>query len=150
MIKYIASDWNKVCWKSDTRCWEPLRLSGELHIPYVQHYSTLAHTGSYGAEPFQPFNTNGLKENKASEHLYYIPSILWEPGRWWESWWETDMEKGKRQKNRTLNGHQDLFLCSLNMHDTLISLLIQGEGDTVHLHCPEELQPANSLPIHRF
>lgn len=102
---------------------EPLRVGGELHIPYVQHYSTLAHTGSYGSEPFQPFNTNGLTDSKTSEHLCWILSVLWGTGRWRES-------KGERQKNRTELGmiqqrwnrqSRSLFLCSLVMHDTLIS-----------------------------
>lgn len=100
---FVGKRINCVKWlrqrKSEARRWDSIRLSREQHIPYVKLYSALAHMGSYGGESFQPFNTNGLTESKTSEHLRYILSVLWEKGRLWESEWETDMEKGKRQKN---------------------------------------------------
>lgn len=72
LVLAMFNNWDKVCWQSQVGCWEPLRFSGELHVPYVQHYSTLAHAGYYRSEPFQPFNTNWLTESKTSEELYYM------------------------------------------------------------------------------
>lgn len=51
LLLTLFSNWDQVCWHSEVGCWEPLRFSGELHVPYVQHYSTLAHTGYYRGEP---------------------------------------------------------------------------------------------------
>lgn len=50
-----TTKWDKVCWQSEVGCWEPLRFTGQLHVPYVQHSSTLAHASYYRGEPFQPF-----------------------------------------------------------------------------------------------
>lgn len=55
------------------KCWEPLRHGGELHIPYVRHYSTLAYSGSCGGSPFHPFDTNGMTKNRSMVHC----SVFW-------------------------------------------------------------------------
>lgn len=40
-------------------------LNGQYHIPYVQHYSTLAHISSCGGDSLQPFTTNRLTDFRA-------------------------------------------------------------------------------------
>ncbi len=118
----------------ETRC-------GELHIPYVQHYSTLSQMGSCGGEPFQPFHTNGLTESRTSEHLYYILSVLWETGLWWEWKRETDMEKNKRQKKESW----ERFNSAETDHQNLCSLCYAWHTSAQQLNFSETVVHSNPL-----
>lgn len=151
-------------------CREPLILSGQLHIPYVKHYSTLAHTGSCGGKPFQLVNANGLTD---SEHLHDIPSVWWETEHWWESHWETDMKKTDKREEDSADGYENdpdvlkwkvkisvpLFsslyqikclpqkcsMATICQHCVPYHLLFQGEGETAYKNYI--IHPFNQMPL---
>lgn len=72
---------------------------GQLHIPYVKHYSTLTRTSSCGAKPFQLVITNGLTD---SEHLDDILSVSRETEHWWESRRQAGMKKKMDKKQEDI------------------------------------------------